>query len=81
MAGMSKFAFIRAFKLAMGYTPIDYVLRIRIEKAKELLARTNVSVKSTSRALGFRSQSYFSRVFRKYEGSCPEECIASLCKS
>jgi AraC-like DNA-binding protein len=65
--------FSRSFKRAFGETPHQYLLRRRIERAKELLRGTGLSVTEVSFAVGFRSLGSFSTAFRGLVGEPPSE--------
>lgn len=69
----SKFHFIRSFTQTVGVTPYQYILRLRIEQAKEQLARTRASVTEISYSLGFSSPSQLYRAFAKATGVTPEQ--------
>lgn len=69
-AFFSKFHFIRLFKKIYGRTPHQYVTRVRIERAMDLL-RTNVPVSETCYAVGFDSLSSFSGLFKRLVGATP----------
>ena len=56
-----------------GLTPNDYLLRLRVKKAQELLAQSRQSLTDVGLATGFSSGQYFSNVFRKYTGQTPRE--------
>lgn len=64
--------FIRLFKRATGYSPIQYVNRMRMEKAKHLLTVTNESVSDIAGRLGLEV-SYLSRMFKEYTGMSPSD--------
>ena len=51
----------------------EYLMNLRMEKAKELLSKGNVSVKETASLTGFSSQENFSTAFRIYYGLPPRE--------
>lgn len=72
IAGMSKYAFIRAFKAEMQETPQRYVIRLKTEKARLLLTETDMKIKDIARRLGYEDPLYFSAVFKKYVGVSPE---------
>jgi AraC-like DNA-binding protein len=72
-ADASRAHFIRSFKQAFGETPHQYLLRRRIERAKELLRSTGLSVTEVSIAVGFRSLGSFSTAFRALVGQSPSE--------
>jgi len=56
--------FFALFKRATGHTPIDFFIHLRMRRACELLAETNLSVKEVAALLGYDDQFYFSRVFK-----------------
>jgi AraC-like DNA-binding protein len=65
--------FRKAFKKTMGVAPGQYHLNIRIEKACKLLKETTLSVGEISYTLGFESEFYFSRIFKKKTGEAPRQ--------
>ena len=71
-ANLSKYHFTKLFKEKTGYTPIDYYIRLKIQKACELLTLSNVTIVSLSSSLGFNNPYYFSIAFKKIIGSSPQ---------
>ena len=69
--------FIRSFRGAFGETPHQYLLRRRIERAKELLRETDASVTEISLEVGFRSLGSFSTAFRALVGEPPSRYRAA----
>jgi AraC-like DNA-binding protein len=65
--------FSRGFKKAFGETPHQYLLRRRIERAKELFRGTGLSVTEVSLEVGFRSLGSFSSAFRELVGESPSD--------
>jgi AraC family transcriptional regulator len=63
VACMSKFHFLRLFKIAFATTPHQYLLRIRLGKACDLLRRGQLPVHDLAASLGFEDASSFSRAF------------------
>jgi AraC-like DNA-binding protein len=61
----------RAFKDIVGVAPGQYHLNIRIEKACKILKETDLTVNEVSYYLGFESEFYFSRIFKKKTGISP----------
>ena len=64
---------LRAFKRYTGVTPLSYHHQLRCEKAKALLAQTELTVSQVGEAAGFVSSSHFSHIFRKTVGCSPSE--------
>ena len=71
IAGISRFYLIRIFKDYMGKTPYDYLLDTRIENAKLLLAKGNISITDICHECGFNNMSHFIRTFKKKIGTTP----------
>jgi transcriptional regulator GlxA family with amidase domain len=69
--GFSRTRVFDMFKAQTGHTPNEYLQRLRIEKAEELLRQTNRSVTEIALATGFGSGQHFSLVFRRYTGFSP----------
>ena len=69
-AYFSKFHFIRLFKTSYGYTPHQYLIKVRLENAKELLQK-ETTVSDTCFAVVFDSITSFSGLFKRYTGSSP----------
>lgn len=65
---LSKFYLIRAFKDVMGCTPSQYVTKIRLDKAIELLLKTNFDITTICYEVGFGSLNTFERTFKKNYG-------------
>jgi AraC family transcriptional regulator, arabinose operon regulatory protein len=63
--------FITVFKEFTGHSPIQYINRRRIEKAKELLLISELTVSHISESLGLEL-SYFSRMFKELTGLSPK---------
>jgi AraC family transcriptional regulator len=70
---VSPFHFIRTFKQKIGVSPHQYLLNIRIEKAKELLCMRQHSVAETAMLCGFLSLPHFSSTFKTATGYSPSE--------
>lgn len=71
-AHFSRFHFLRLFKDAFGETPHAYLTRCRIERAKELLARTDLPVTQICFEVGFASLGSFSTLFARHVGRSPD---------
>lgn len=70
LAGLSERTLARLFHRVMGQPPMDYVIRVRIDRARKLLA-AGARVTETAFACGFNDSAYFSRQFRKVTGMTP----------
>jgi AraC-like DNA-binding protein/ligand-binding sensor protein len=69
----STFYFCKMFKKATGINFTDYVSRVRIEKAKNLLLNPNLRVSEIAYAVGFQSLTHFNRVFKRISGNSPTQ--------
>lgn len=69
--GMSKYYLIKLFRQSTAYTPIEYLIQIRVNEAERLLRETTLTISEVCLQVGFRTQSYFSKVFKKYTGYKP----------
>jgi AraC family transcriptional regulator of arabinose operon len=65
--------FIRMFKEQMGVPPIQYIMRLKIEKAKELLAQSSCSISEIAERVGFHDIFHFSKQFKKIAGLPPSD--------
>jgi two-component system response regulator YesN len=69
--GLSKSYLSSTFKKVTGENIIDYVIKLRIEKAKQLLRETDLKVFEVAETVGFRDPKYFSKLFKCIEGTSP----------
>lgn len=63
----------RAFKAESGYTIVEFVNKVRIQKSCALLKRSNSSILDIAFAVGYNSLSHFNHYFRRLTGSSPSE--------
>lgn len=73
-SGITKQHFCRVFREQMGMRPMEYLARLRIAAARELLLQTGSSVEEIGKQVGYDNPTYFGMVFKKYEGITPTEC-------
>jgi len=69
--GLSRRVLEQRFQRALDRSPKDEILRVRIERAKMLLAMGNMAVAMVAPKCGFSSQEYFARVFKRCIGTTP----------
>src|ERR1041384_6930413 len=74
----STFYFCKMFKKATGVNFTDYLSRVRIEKAKNLLLNPNLRISEIAYEVGFQSLTHFNRVFKKIVGQSPTEYRSHL---
>jgi AraC-like DNA-binding protein len=70
-SGYSRYHFCRLFKEETGESPWQYVLGRKLERGRELLIGTRLSVKQIAATLGFRNPDYFARLFARRHGVTP----------
>ncbi len=68
----------RRFKEATGITPTGWLLRLRMETARDLLTSTNLEVGDIALRCGFQDPGYFNRVFRKHMETTPGQYRAQV---
>lgn len=73
VANLSTFRFSHLFKTDTGLPPGEFLIRLRMEKARELLASTRLSVKEIRAITGYANSSTFISHFRRYFGLSPSE--------
>jgi len=70
---MSAFYFCKTFKKVVGINFTDYLSRVRIERAKNLLLNPNLRISEIAFEVGFQSLTHFNRVFKKIAGQSPTD--------
>ncbi len=68
---MSSRTFNRRFKNATGSTPLQYLQKIRMEMAKDLLKTTNLSISEVMFKVGYHDIAHFNTLFKKHHGTTP----------
>ncbi len=70
---VSSFYLSKLFKEEKGETFINYISDKRLEKSRQLLANTELSIKEISASVGYNDQNYYSRIFKSKYGLSPKE--------
>ncbi|MDH7785463.1 AraC family transcriptional regulator [Ochrobactrum sp. 19YEA23] len=73
VCGLSKRHFTRAFRQSMGMPPHQWLQHRRIDKAKQMLTRPEVSISTIALECGFADQSHLTRIFTRLIGRSPGE--------
>lgn len=68
--------FTRLFKETTGVTPIQFIIKIRMTKACELLSHKSFTIAQIAENVGFKNQFYFSKEFKKYYGITPSQYLS-----
>ncbi|SEM16404.1 AraC-type DNA-binding protein [Syntrophus gentianae] len=77
-ARMSTSAFHRAFKEITSDSPMQYLKKVRLSKAKDFIVQENMKTYIAADKVGYESSSQFSREFKRYFGQSPAEMIREL---
>jgi AraC-like DNA-binding protein len=72
LAHMSMSSFAHQFKKRSGFSPVQYIIRLRVGKAQQLLFSTDDSITDISMQVGFDNLSYFNNQFKKFTGMSPQ---------
>lgn len=71
--GMSRMHLYRLLKEYTGFAASEYILKLRIEKAKNILLETNIPICSIATTIGIKYPAYFTRIFKNNTGLTPRE--------
>ena len=71
--GVSKSSLCHIFKAETGFSPYDYIITKRIDQAKYLLRKMDLTISEISYQIGFQSESHFTKTFRERVGMSPTE--------
>jgi AraC family transcriptional regulator len=69
--GLSPSHFARQFRVTVGKAPHQYLMQLRIERAKRLMRETAISVAEVAFACGFANQEHMTRLFKQHCGTTP----------
>jgi AraC-like DNA-binding protein len=78
LARMSASAFHRAFKEITSDSPMQYLKKVRLTKARDLMVQENMKAYVAADKVGYESSSQFSREFKRYFGQSPAEIIREM---
>lgn len=70
---INKFSLTRLFRGEFGISVGDYLIQMRLSRAKSLLGSSNMSVREIGNICGFKNINYFCKIFKKWEGISPGE--------
>lgn len=71
VSGISKYHFTRLFHKTTNYTPIQYITKVRLNRAIELLKSTDETIDEIAKQVGYANGNYFIKVFQKKIGQSP----------
>lgn len=72
-SGYSRSHFLRLFRAGMGCAPHQWLIQLRVQRAKELLRKSDDSIIDIAAACGFSNHAHLSRTFRHFVGVTPSE--------
>jgi AraC-like DNA-binding protein len=72
-AGLSKMHFAAQFRAATGFRPHEYLLFMRIERAKRVMVASEMPLVEVALSVGFNAQAHFSTVFKRFTGKSPAQ--------
>ena len=73
IASMAPSTLLPVFRKVTGFSPIDYLLHVRLSKAAELLLKSEMSISEIAQECGFTDSNYFSRQFKKRYNLSPRD--------
>jgi AraC-like DNA-binding protein len=73
-SGVNRTTLNTIFRRATGWSPLAFVQRLRVLRARDMLQATDAPVERVAAAVGFHDQRHFYRVFKNYMGKTPGEC-------
>ena len=75
---MPAFGLYRVFTTKYDTPPMKYMLRMKIETSKEMLAETEMSISEIAEALSFTDSKHYTKTFRNLTGMLPSEYRTSI---
>jgi transcriptional regulator GlxA family with amidase domain len=80
-AGVSEREATRCFKKSIGQSPMEYLIKYRLNQSKKLLLETDMTITRICQQCGFSDSAYFGKAFRKSYGMTPSEYRGPLLNS
>lgn len=68
---LSRAQFVRRFRTVAGYSPAHFMIQVRLERARQLIQETNMTIGQIAGALGYDDVYFFSRQYKRYTGVAP----------
>ena len=75
MEYLSASRYREVFRELMGISPSEYITRLRVERAKDILSIGGLSISEVAETVGYKDRLYFQRVFKKCTGKTPGEYL------
>lgn len=72
-AGLNKYYLSRKFHELYGFSPIDYIINLRIQQAQQLLEISDLKIKEIAHSVGIHDMNNFTSLFRKKTGMSPKQ--------
>lgn len=76
ISGMSQSAFYRTFKAVTGTSPIQFIKKVRLNRARDLLVNDGLRVGEVASRIGYESTTQFSREFKRYYNRSPRDFLS-----
>lgn len=70
--GVNRSYLTSSFKKAIGCSPQEYLVNLRMEKAREMLRNTDMQINAIAAAVGYQDQLAFSKIFKQHFGASPK---------
>jgi len=79
LVGLSPFHFCRKFKAALGCSPRQHLMSLRLREARRLLGEASPTITTIAFTVGYNSSQAFARVFNRKVGVSPRDYRAAVC--
>nr|WP_262507883.1 AraC family transcriptional regulator [Wocania ichthyoenteri] len=77
MSGLAPDKLQKGFKYLFNKSVNVYITEKRLDKAAQLIYETDFNVSELVYSVGFSSRSYFSKIFKRYFGVLPSQCVTN----